>query len=823
MEERSNVYHLKSNECANSARFSDTIRNGTENYPISVCITCYRSILNQECQVDEYCTGCNQYLKYDVFRRWDRHPETCNRRKKSKGKTKRNGKESSSNEDDGDENEDDPEGKSDGKHRTKNKKRAIGFELEDYEGYFGCEYYKVQFGESREMIITFGKKNVTCFAPHFTAKGYPRIDFVEVFPNNFKATANSENIRGEMKNDKPIIRFKSVGWNKPFNHDFAKVNMHLWVKRNGVEESIVSFLGSEQFSVDEHSDIDKQTSDTMCLSIDMKGAAENVDTVDGNFDGDSHSLPEPLTDTRGNIPMEATVDTTDYVPFNDRENHEEWFSEIIRRCDKNVFGYSPIEYCIAMNDHDGLKYVIHSNRFDLNKKDNFGYSKEFWCYYYQNSKALHVIQSRKKLEMDIQPEEGAEIMDDLEQSFDSLNIQRFELGTSPSNSIFLIDADTSLESENASDITFGPYLTIVSLNDSLFNNCQYLKMDGVKLRGTSSEHVWKTIGRNASQLKSLSIHLSGASSVLLEHSLTLNQVLTHCKTVERIMIKTSNGNECLSDLINQYDHRSSNLKSLNLTIDICNEQVYQEFMVLFGNVCNVVAKVIQFVPDQGGTVTDDRGNDTETTAAPTGILVLGNTGTGKSFLANILLGRNHFVHEESVTSVTTTTDFTTWQESFHIFDIPGMVESDERNIERNKKEIERAFQICPNSRIMFVCTGAVGGRLRSQDVVAYKVLSRAYQFNPRSVVFVINKLAKKTASDAKYRTCAIDLLRKVLELPDSITEQQFVFVPNIDEDNIDNYGSEEHKTIFSTIDLALNDYTEPTVHKRIQEIQLQVM
>ncbi len=88
-----------------------------------------------------------------------------------------------------------------------------------------------------------------------------------------------------------------------------------------------------------------------------------------------------------------------------------------------------------MNDHDGLKYVVDSNRFDLKKTDNLGYSKEFWCYYYQNWKALHVIQS-KKLEMDGQQEEETFMMNDLEQSFGTI-----ELGTSPSN-LVAVDSDS---------------------------------------------------------------------------------------------------------------------------------------------------------------------------------------------------------------------------------------------------------------------------------------------------------------------------------------------------------------------------------------------
>ncbi len=341
-------------------------------------------------------------------------------------------------------------------------------------------------------------------------KGIPGLILSKCFP--IISTTNSEHIRGEMKNDKPVIRFKSFGWLKSPNHDFAKVNIHLLIKRKGTEESIVSFLGDEQFSLDEHRNKNAHTSDTVCLSLEMKGAAENVDTVDGNFDQDSHSLSEPLTHTRGNVLMEATVDTTDYVQFNDRKNHEEWLSEIMKLCDKNVFGYSPIEYCIAMNDRDGLKNVVDSNRFDLNKNDNLGYSKEFWCYYYLNWKALQLIRS-KKLEMGVLQQEETFMVDDLEQSW-------FELGASPSNSLSLVAAASTIGIENASHISIGPYLTSHSLNASWFKNCQHLKLDRVKLgERTSSVDVWKITGsgENSSQLKFISINLSSGDSNVFEH------------------------------------------------------------------------------------------------------------------------------------------------------------------------------------------------------------------------------------------------------------------------------------------------------------------
>ena len=202
----------------------------------------------------------------------------------------------------------------------------------------------------------------------------------------------------------------------------------------------------------------------------------------------------------------------------------------------------------------------------------------------------------------------------------------------------------------------------------------------------------------------------------------------------------------------------------------------------------------------------------------TGLFVLGNSGVGKTLLVNIMLGENKYVHEESVTSVTSNTESTTGH-GYQIFNIPGLIEADQQLIERNKREIERAFQQCPNSRILFVCAGGVGGRLQDQDVVAYKALAQAYKFNPRSVVFIMNRLTKKSSKSAEFRTKAIDLLRKMLELPHSVTDKQFVFVANIAEDEVNNFESEDHQTIYASIAVAI-EATEPAVHVKTQEVRL---
>jgi predicted GTPase len=70
-----------------------------------------------------------------------------------------------------------------------------------------------------------------------------------------------------------------------------------------------------------------------------------------------------------------------------------------------------------------------------------------------------------------------------------------------------------------------------------------------------------------------------------------------------------------------------------------------------------------------------------------GIIVLGNSGAGKSYLCNILIGHDNFEHNFQPGAVTTETevcDITDGSKRMKIFNIPGLVESKQERINRNK-------------------------------------------------------------------------------------------------------------------------------------------
>ena len=83
---------------------------------------------------------------------------------------------------------------------------------------------------------------------------------------------------------------------------------------------------------------------------------------------------------------------------------------------------------------------------------------------------------------------------------------------------------------------------------------------------------------------------------------------------------------------------------------------------------------------------------------PVGLILLGNTGVGKSFLANVLLGENAFEHRcdtASVTHVTRSKRAQFYGRIYEVFDVPGLIEYDQEALDRNKSEIQKAFDQRP--------------------------------------------------------------------------------------------------------------------------------
>ncbi|CAF3425395.1 unnamed protein product, partial [Rotaria sp. Silwood2] len=146
-----------------------------------------------------------------------------------------------------------------------------------------------------------------------------------------------------------------------------------------------------------------------------------------------------------------------------------------------------------------------------------------------------------------------------------------------------------------------------------------------------------------------------------------------------------------------------------------------------------------------------------------GLIILGNSGVGKSFLANIILGKQYFKHDFSARSVTHRTESILCMldnKNYRIYNIPGLIEGDKERITLNKLEISRAFdEQKQHSLVVIYVFGHQNGRIRNEDIVTFRAI-HAYTLNPDSLIIIVNGLPPDRPNNYNKDTQAtlIDLL-----------------------------------------------------------------
>lgn len=201
------------------------------------------------------------------------------------------------------------------------------------------------------------------------------------------------------------------------------------------------------------------------------------------------------------------------------------------------------------------------------------------------------------------------------------------------------------------------------------------------------------------------------------------------------------------------------------------------------------------------------------------ILTCGNSGVGKSFIDNIILGSNVFDHSNIYTSVTRTMEVQMTDingRSAAVYNLPGLVEANTNNWNDNKNEIMKSFEQSRNQVVVFVFGLGNGGRIRGEDVAAFESLNKAYNFNKHSLITVLNNFDIMNA-DKDYKVNSILYLRELLDWPPE-QKLSIVFIeklPNTTAEAVQNSETVYaiRQQLFKSIDEAV-----PYAHKKAADI-----
>lgn len=195
-----------------------------------------------------------------------------------------------------------------------------------------------------------------------------------------------------------------------------------------------------------------------------------------------------------------------------------------------------------------------------------------------------------------------------------------------------------------------------------------------------------------------------------------------------------------------------------------------------------------------------------------GLLIIGNSGVGKSYLANLFLNSNHFSHEFSARSVTHRTDSRVCQlgsRLYRLYNIPGLIEGNRERMTLNREQIERAFTEQNHNPIVIVYVfGHQNGRIRHEDLVCFHLMNNAYQFSPNSLIAIVNGLPSDRPDNYNNQT---------QELLFDSTRMKPNRICFIDHFNAANF---HEKSKFRQYLVDALDHTHPEIHNQTNQIDL---
>jgi len=202
---------------------------------------------------------------------------------------------------------------------------------------------------------------------------------------------------------------------------------------------------------------------------------------------------------------------------------------------------------------------------------------------------------------------------------------------------------------------------------------------------------------------------------------------------------------------------------------------------------------------------------------PVKLIILGNSGVGKSFFCNALVQQTTFSSRVSSTSVTDNVECDVLEHertAFVVYNIPGLIEADPKNSDRNRRCIEQAFRHLPEAKTVIVfIISQEGGRPRNEDIAAWLAI-QAYvpQLQLHTVSFIVNRINKEDFDSGKdwldYQAATERLIKEQVGRDANIT---FTYV--VPKQAREDYGSgpmvQLRLTVLSKIDTLVRAHVVP--------------
>lgn len=190
------------------------------------------------------------------------------------------------------------------------------------------------------------------------------------------------------------------------------------------------------------------------------------------------------------------------------------------------------------------------------------------------------------------------------------------------------------------------------------------------------------------------------------------------------------------------------------------------------------------------------------------VLIIGNSGAGKSLLCNCIVGGEVFAHKTQANSTTAVNTFLPVIDKDSVYvicNVPGLIEADANNIARNKAAIDGAFRFIPDAPTVCLFVACpTGGRIKNEDYQAIASVKRFVNIDKKSIAFVVNGVKFDEFDDdgSMYRLEAEEQVHAMVD-----AKMRVVLTPYIPRRQRDNYESHEMLEMQALLITLLRDLT----------------